>query len=135
MPSVRVLVVDDFEPFRQLVSLALEKMPDLRVVGEASYGVEAVEHVKTLQPELVLLDIGLPGLNGLEVARQIRAATPSTTIVFLTQESSGEIVREALELGAKGYVVKTSAEIELPEAVRAVLEGQQFVSREIAMEI
>jgi DNA-binding NarL/FixJ family response regulator len=104
-----------------------------QIVGEVANGLDAVLAAKELHPDLMLLDLGLPKLNGIETARQIHALVPSTKIVFLTQESSVEIVHEVLALGASGYVLKTSAETELLEAVQAVLQGHQYVSREILL--
>jgi DNA-binding NarL/FixJ family response regulator len=126
--SVRVLVVDDYEPFRRFIHSTLEKRLDLQVVGETSDGREAVQKTEELKPDLILLDLGLPALNGIEAARQIRKLAPESKIIFVTQESSPDVVREALNLGAPGYVLKMRAGIDLLPAVEAVLEGRQFVS-------
>jgi DNA-binding NarL/FixJ family response regulator len=126
--SVRVLVVDDFDPFRRFVCTTLQK-PGFIVVGEASDGIEAVRKSKELQPDLVVLDMGLPSLNGIRVARQIRKLSNKSKILFLSQESSADVVQEALSTGARGYVVKTEARNELLEAASAVLRGEQFVGR------
>ena len=127
--TVRVLVVDDFERFRRFVCSTLGKRRDLQVIGEASDGLEAVRKAEELKPNLIVLDIGLPTLNGIEVARQIRESCPHCKILFLSQESSADVAQEAFSLGAMGYVVKTYARRELSAAVEAVLEGRQFVSR------
>jgi DNA-binding NarL/FixJ family response regulator len=123
----RVLVVDDFERFRQFVCAALGKRPDLQVVGEASDGLEAVQKAVELKPDLILLDIGLPTLNGFEVARQIRELVPESKIIFLSQESAADIVQEAFAVGACGYVVKATARSDLLAPVEAVLSGKKFV--------
>jgi DNA-binding NarL/FixJ family response regulator len=101
----------------------------LEVVCELSDGLAAVQKAEELKPDLILLDIGLPGLNGIEAGRQIRKVVPSAKIIFLTQESSEDVVQEALSLGALGYVVKTRAGSDLLAAVETVLEGKQYVSR------
>jgi DNA-binding NarL/FixJ family response regulator len=126
--AVRILVVDDFELFRQFVVELLRKRPELQVVGEASDGLEALQKAVELRPDLILLDVGLPSLNGMEVARQLRSLVPESKIIFLTQESSADLVREALSLGARGYVTKTRAQADLFAAVEAVLSGKTFVS-------
>ena len=131
MPSVRVLVVDDFEPWRRFVSSTLEKAPDLKVICEASDGLEAVQKAEELKPDLILLDIGLPTLDGIEAARRIRKLAPESKILFLTQESAADVVQLALSLGALGYVVKENAGTELLAAVAAVRQGRQFVSKGI----
>jgi DNA-binding NarL/FixJ family response regulator len=123
-----VLVVEDFLPFRRFVLSTLASMSDLEVIGEASNGSEAVQKAVELQPDLILLDIGLQGLSGIDAARQIRALVPRSNIIFLTQESSADVIQEALSLGAHGYVVKTKAASELLNAVEAVLLGKMFVS-------
>jgi DNA-binding NarL/FixJ family response regulator len=125
---IRVLVVDDYEPFRRFICSTLRR-PELQIVGEASDGLEAVHKAEELQPDLIVLDIGLPTLNGIEAARRIRKLSPKSKIVFMSQESSADVVQEALALGARGYVVKAHAGSELLAAVEAVLEGRQFVSR------
>jgi DNA-binding NarL/FixJ family response regulator len=127
--SVRVLVVEDNEPFCRLICSTLEKRPELQVVGIVSDGLAAVQKAKELQPDLILLDIGLPTLSGIEAARRIRKLSPQSKIIFLTQESSADVVREALNLGAKGYVVKANAGRELLAAVEAVRRGREFVSK------
>jgi DNA-binding NarL/FixJ family response regulator len=128
MLSLRVLVVEDFAPFWQVIRSTLAERQDLQVIGEVADGLEAVQKAELLEPDLVLLDIGLPTLNGIEAARQIRKLTPESKIIFVSQESSCEVVQEALNLGAWGYVVKTRTAIDLLAAVDAVFEGRHFVS-------
>ena len=111
--SVRVLVVDDYEPFRRFICSTLRKRPALQIVGETSDGLEAVHKAEELQPDLIVLDIGLPTLNGIEAARRIRKLSPESKILFMSQESSADVVQEALALGALGYVVKAHAGSEL----------------------
>jgi DNA-binding NarL/FixJ family response regulator len=127
--TIRVLVVDDYEPFRRFVCSTLKRKPDLQIVGEVSDGLEAVRRVEELQPDLMVIDIGLPTLNGIEAARRIRKLCPECRILFVSQETSADVVQEALSLGALGYVVKTHAGSELLPAVEAVCQGRQFLSR------
>jgi len=129
---VRLLVVDDYEPFRRFICSTLGKKSSLRIVGEASDGLQAVHKANELQPDLIVLDIGLPNLNGIEAARRIRKVSPECKILFVSQESSTEVVQEALSLGALGYVVKAHAASELIAAVEAVSQGKQFVGRAIS---
>jgi len=129
--TVRVLVVDDYEPFRRFVRSTLEKRPDWQVIGEASDGLEAVQKAEELQPDLIVLDIGLPKLNGIEAARRIRKLFPQSKILVLTQESSADVMQEVLGLGVLGYVVKARAGSDLLAAVKAVLLGKHFVSRSV----
>lgn len=127
-----VMLVDDFQPWRDFVSSELRNEPEVQVVCEAADGLEAVESSARVQPDLILLDIGIPTLNGIEAARKIREQTPNSRILFVTQEFSVDIVKEALSLGAWGYLVKSDAETELLPAVRALLEGKRYLSARFA---
>jgi DNA-binding NarL/FixJ family response regulator len=124
--TIRVLVVDDYQPWRDSTRSMLADDLRLRVVGEAADGLEAVWKARELQADLVLLDIGLPTLNGIEVAKQIRKLSPQSKILFVSQESSPEIVEEALST-SEGYVVKRDAGRELLAAVTAVVRGEKFM--------
>ena len=128
MLLIRVLVVDDFENWRRQVHSLLQARPEWQVIAEASDGSEAVQKAEDLKPDLILLDIGLPKLSGIEAARRIRHVSPSSKIVFLSQNSDLEFVRVALSTGALGYVQKIDAGRELLPAVAAVLQGKKFVS-------
>jgi DNA-binding NarL/FixJ family response regulator len=126
---VRALVVDDNEPFRRFTCSALAKMQNFTVIGEASDGLEAVHKAEELKPDLMVLDIGLPTLNGIEVARQIRTSCPECKILIMSQGSSVDVAQEAFNLGALGYVVKSRAGSELSIAVDTVCRGGQFISK------
>jgi DNA-binding NarL/FixJ family response regulator len=126
--SIRLIVVEDFAPFRKLICSILGKEPGLQIIAEVSDGLEAVRQAEALKPDLILLDIGLPTLNGIAAARQIRKLAPESKIIFVSQEFSPDVVQEALNLGARGYVLKTRVASDLLAAVEAVLEGRQFVS-------
>jgi DNA-binding NarL/FixJ family response regulator len=128
LPSVRVLVVDDYEPFRRFVCSTLRKRPALQIVGEAFDGSAAVLRAEELKPDLILLDIGLPRVNGLQAAREIRKLSPNSKIVFVSQESTPDVIQEAFNLGAQGYVAKIRAARDLLAAAEAVLDGRWFVS-------
>ena len=130
--SIRVLVVEDYEPWRRYFSTALQKQPELQVIGEVSDGLEAVQKAEELQPDLVLLDIGLPTLNGIEAARRIRKVSPASRILFVSENRSADIAEEALSTGASGYLVKSDTGSELLPAVKAVLEGKRFISASLA---
>jgi DNA-binding NarL/FixJ family response regulator len=127
-PVARILIVEDFPDFRRFICSTLGESLDFRVIAEVSDGLEAVQKAAELKPDLILLDIGLPSLNGIEVARQMRSLVPESKIIFLTQEYSADVVQEALSLGARGYVTKTEAQADLFAAVEAVLSGKTFVS-------
>ena len=129
---MRVLVVDDFELWRRRICGALQMQPDLQVIGEAQDGSEAVQKAQELQPDLILLDIGLPKLSGIEAARCMREHTPLSRILVVSEHRSRDIVEEALRAGADGYVVKSVAYQDLLPAIRIVLQGSQFVSAIIA---
>ena len=125
--SLRILVVDDNEPWRRHVCSILTKRKELSVVAEVADGLEAVQKAQELQPDLILLDISLPHLSGLEAAKRIRQVAPKSAILFLTQMSDKDIEEEALSTGAQGYILKIDAARELLTAVE-VLVGDNFVS-------
>lgn len=127
-PAIRILIVEDFEQWRRFYCSMLQKQPEFEVIGEVSDGLQAVDQARQLQPDLILLDIGLPTLNGIEAARRIREISGASRILFLSENRSAEIVEEALNAGAGGYVVKSDAAGELLAAVNAVLEGKRFLS-------
>ena len=130
--SVRVLVVDDYLPWRQFVCRALLARPTWQIIGQVSDGLEAVQKAQILQPDLIVLDIGLPTINGIEAARRMRTAAPDSKILFLSENSSAEIAEEAFRTGAAGYVVKSTAAQELLPALDAVLRGDRFVGPGLA---
>jgi len=130
--SIRILVVDDFEPFRRIVASMFQKQPELQIICEVSDGLEAVQKAKELQPDLILLDIGLPKLHGIEAGRRIRKVSPTSLILFVSLESSADVVQEALNSGAQGYVIKSDVGSELLTALNAVLRGETFVSSRLA---
>jgi DNA-binding NarL/FixJ family response regulator len=119
--AIRVLIAEDFLAFREFVCSTLTKRPDLQVIGEVSDGLEAVQKAVELKPDLILLDVGLPTMNGIEAARRIRALVPECKIIFLSQETSDEVVEEALSTGARGYVVKAKAVSQLLAAIDAAM--------------
>lgn len=132
MLQVRTLVVDDFSSFRRRVCWMLEENPEVRLIGEAADGAEAVQKAVEFQPDLILLDSDLPKLSGIEAARQIRKVVPKSKLLFVSQDSNPEVVQSAFYLGARGYVIKSDAARELLPAVKAVIQGAQYVSRALA---
>ena len=129
MAPVTILVVEDHEPFRRLICSSLQRAPEFRVVGETPDGLDAVTKAKELQPGVVLLDLGLPKLHGLEAARRMRAVAPDSRILVVSQESSVDVLREALDVGASGYLLKTRANADLLVGVNSVAAGALFVGR------
>jgi DNA-binding NarL/FixJ family response regulator len=130
--SISVFVADDHAIVRDGLVALLRMQPDLAIVGTASDGSEAVAKVLQARPRIVILDISMPGLSGIEVARQITAALPETLILMLSMHSGAHYVFQALEAGARGYLLKESASAEIADAVRAVDRGQRYLSRKAA---
>ena len=129
---IRILLADDFEPILTFVSSMLERQPGLQVIGVAHDGLEAVQKAEDLRPDLIVLDISLPKLNGIEAARKIRIVSPRSIILFLSANSSPDIALEAIRTGARGYVIKADAAEDLLVAVDAVLIGKRFISHRFA---
>jgi DNA-binding NarL/FixJ family response regulator len=127
--SVRILLVDDHPIVRQGLRTLLEARPGWKVVGEASDGIEALEKVEALQPDVVVLDVTMPRMNGLEACRSIqKRKIDGLEVLFVTQHDSPQMMREALEAGARGYVVKSNAARDLLEAVEAVSQHRVFTA-------
>ncbi len=128
----RILAVDDYEQFRRFLHSKLQSRPDFQIVGEASDGLMAVQKAEELQPDLILLDIGLRRLNGIEAARRISRLVPAAKILIVSQNNDADVVVAALSAGAKGYVRKENAQADLLPAIEAVLRGDCFVSKGFA---
>jgi DNA-binding NarL/FixJ family response regulator len=123
-----ILVVDDFEPFRRYLCSVLNQDARYAVIGAAADGIEGIEKAAQLQPDLILLDVGLPKLNGREAARQMRKVAPAAKIVFVSLESSFEVVEAALRAGALSYIHKLRVTKDLFPGIEAVIRGAYFVS-------
>jgi DNA-binding NarL/FixJ family response regulator len=133
MGSFKVLVVDDFEAFRQAVCSLLREAAQFCVVGQANDGVEAVQKAEEYQPDVILLDIGLPKLNGIDAARQISSVAPRSKVLFLSQNGDPAIVKSALSSGAYGYILKSDAKRQLSLALATVVRGEKFLSSGLAL--
>src|SRR5215831_10003501 len=121
-----MLVVEDHEPFREFICALLQERPGVQII-EASNGLDGIEKAKELDPDLILFDIGLPKLNGIEAAKAVREFAPHIKLLFITQESSSDVVRETFRIGAQAYVHKSHASRDLMPAIEAVLEGRPFI--------
>lgn len=128
MSSSRVLIVDDYELWRQYVRAALDRSDRWQCVGEAADAPQAVECARLLRPDLILLDVGLPGENGIQAAPRILAEHPGAKILFVSEHQSPELVEAALATGASGYIVKSNAGRELLPAMSAIVDGRRFLS-------
>lgn len=133
--ATRILVVDDHEVVRREFCALLRAQPDLDVVCDVANGEDAVRKAAELQPDVILLDISLPGLDGFTTARLIREVVPTAEILFVSQHDTLQMVREALRAGGRGYVVKLDAIEELVAAVRSVSQRKQFISARLAADL
>ncbi len=131
MSVIRILVVDDHEVIRRAICSLLSSDPILDVICQTADGEQAVLKAEELQPDLVLLDISLPGISGIEAARRIRSVSPDSRIIFLSQHDSQQVVKDAVRAGGHGFVAKMDAGSDLLKAIRAVREGKRFVSQRI----
>ncbi len=132
MSKIRVFLADDHLILREGIRSILEKVPDIEMIGEADNGNEAVAKVEQFAPDVVLMDITMPGLNGLEATRQIKQKHPSIKVLILTMHETDQYLSEMLEAGASGYVVKTTTSRELISAIRAVYQGDVHLYPSIA---
>ena len=132
LASIHALLVDDFRPFRLFLVSLLQQRPQIDIVGEAEDGIEAVQMAQKLLPDLILMDISIPKLNGIEVAQRIRVLSPKSKILFVTLTDDARLMQKAIHLGAAGYVVKTDAVRELLLAIDAVLRCERFVGARFA---
>ncbi len=132
MNPVRIVLADDHTVMRNGLRLLLERQPNLKVVGEAADGRQAVALSESANPDVVIMDIGMPNLNGIEAARQIVSHNPRTAIAILSMHSDESYVIRALKAGARAYLLKDSAEADLLAAVRALSEGKSFFSPAIS---
>jgi DNA-binding NarL/FixJ family response regulator len=128
----RILIVDDHGPWRAVAASIVESVPGFQVIAEAADGFEAIQRASALSPDIVLMDLGMPGMNGIESAGRIRELSRSCKIVFFSELRSPDIAKEALRIGGGGYVVKSNSGSELIPALKAVLAGERFISAAIA---
>ncbi len=125
--SIGIVIADDHGVLRAGLRALLNAEPDLNVVGEAAEGQEALRLVGELHPEIVLLDLSMPGINGIEVTRQIKSTQPETSVLILTVHEDEGLLQEAIRVGASGYIIKRAVESELINAIRAVSRGEMYV--------
>jgi two-component system response regulator NreC len=130
--SIRILIADDHGVLRAGLYALLNAEPDLEVVGEAADGHEALRRAGELQPDVVLLDISMPGLNGIEVAGRLREMLPSTHVLVLTIHTDGDILREAIKVGVRGYIIKMATHPELLDAIRTIARGDSYIHPALA---
>ena len=131
LPEVRILLADDYEPWRQCVSSLFLKHPEWKIIAEVSDGIEAVQKCQELSPDVVLLDLSLPEISGVEAANRIRQRTPATKIVFITAYNDSDVMQTVLRSRAEGYVLKWEITTDLVAAVETALCGGTFVSKRL----
>jgi DNA-binding NarL/FixJ family response regulator len=126
--GLTILIADDRETFRHAVASILSELPELKHLAEAADGAEAIRMSAELNPDLIMLDVGLPTVNGVEAAAKIRIVAPNAKLLFLSQHDSPDFVEAALRAGALGYVLKVDAASELLQAAMAIVRGEQYIS-------
>jgi DNA-binding NarL/FixJ family response regulator len=131
MTVTQILVVEDYLPWHAFLFEIFERETDLKIIAVAVDGFEAVRKAKELQPDLILMDASLPGMNGFEATRIIRTASPRVKVLFLSEHRGVDVIRGAFDAGGFGYVLKTDSNTDLILGVRTVLAGKQFVSRSL----
>jgi DNA-binding NarL/FixJ family response regulator len=132
MSGIRILVVDDFQSWQRFVLQKLESETVLQVISVAADGLEAIEKAKELQPDLILMDLSMPGISGIGATRQIRVLSPGSKILVLSEHRGSDFIQAAFDAGACGYILKSDSDLDLLSGIRAVCLGQQFVSRSLA---
>jgi DNA-binding NarL/FixJ family response regulator len=128
LKDIQILVADDNEFVRRAIRSVLQMEPDFKIICEAADGVAAIDESTKLLPTVVLMDVSMPGIGGLEAARQILEIAPNTEIVLLTEHAVAEMARTALSMGIRGYVIKSDAAKDLADAIRTVIQKKQYVS-------
>lgn len=131
MAPIRILVVDDSPDWQRFLLARLASNCDLKIIAVANDGLEAVQKAAELQPDLLLMDLNLPVMNGFDATRRVREVSPNCKVLFLTQNASRDLVSAAFEAGACGYIVKSDSGADLVPGIKAVFENQQFVSRSL----
>lgn len=131
MSEIRVLAVDDYAPLQRFISELFERESDLKIVAMASGGWEAVQIAKQLQPEVILMDVGLPEMSGIEATRRIREVSPQSRILFLSEHLGRDIIEAAFAAGGMGYVLKSDSLHDLIPGVRTILRGERYLSRSL----
>ncbi len=132
MKKLRILIADDHALVRRGAREVLNSQRGWKVVGEAENGREAVEMAAELKPDIFIVDIGMPGLDGIEVTRRAREAAPNIKVLVLTMDESDQMVHRALDAGARGYVLKSDLTDCLPKAVKAIVEGRRFLTQKVS---
>ena len=128
MSIIRVLVVDDFVPWHHFVSYLIDSESDLQITSVAYDGLDAIQKAKELQPDLILMDLSMPGMNGIDATRQILMHSPRSKVLFVSEQRDSDLIHAAFEVGACGYALKTDSNSDLLLGIRTVLRGQPFVS-------
>jgi DNA-binding NarL/FixJ family response regulator len=128
---ISIFLVDDYKPWLQFLQDRINQEPEMRVIGQAFDGLEAVQKAEELQPDIILLDIGLPMLNGIQAAVQIKKVAAKSAILFVSESSDQDLVRAALTAGGNGYILKSKVVEDLRAGIEALLVGQRFISPEL----